>query len=223
MTIRSPCGRPQEPVHGDDAQLSAAGPTRFVSASPSTVPTSSSAPIAAFDAAMAGRHRSKPGARSHRYAERRQHHRRPRTSSWFGRRPAFYQRHTLPAEERDGIARQSASNPPRAAKYRAVRTVRVGRWTGSMRRRPGDRLRRLGQARRGRTAWPVCSARSTTMPRQIGQGESNSRPSACRPSTALARRLCAAADRRPLTLRRLPANGPLVRGSCDSSLPPGKS
>jgi len=55
--------------------------------------------------------------------------------SWFVQRPAAYQVHNLPAEEREtGIARQWIEQVlPRAGKYRAgsVR-VRVGRWTGSM-------------------------------------------------------------------------------------------
>ena len=54
---------------------------------------------------------------------------------WFVRQPAFYQIHSLPAEERQsGIPRQWVEQVlPRAGKYhRGPVTVRVGRWTGSM-------------------------------------------------------------------------------------------
>ena len=54
---------------------------------------------------------------------------------WFVRRPAFYQVHNLPAEERStGIARQWVEQVlPRVGKSHAGPVVvRVGRWTGSM-------------------------------------------------------------------------------------------
>lgn len=54
---------------------------------------------------------------------------------WFVRKPAPYQVHALPAEEREtGIARQWVEQVlPRSGKYRrGPVTVRVGRWTGSM-------------------------------------------------------------------------------------------
>lgn len=54
---------------------------------------------------------------------------------WFVGRPAFYQVHNLPAEEREtGIARQWAEQVlPRAGRrHRGPVRVLVGRWTGSM-------------------------------------------------------------------------------------------
>ncbi|HEX8654297.1 MAG TPA: PDZ domain-containing protein [Allosphingosinicella sp.] len=54
---------------------------------------------------------------------------------WFVARPAFYQVHNLPAEQRQtGIARQWVEQVlPRAGRrHRGAVTVLVGRWTGSM-------------------------------------------------------------------------------------------
>ena len=95
-----------------------------------------SATIAAFDAAMAG-----AGAKHKLVIDLRDTPSGGNTSvaravlGWFVRRPASYQVHNLPAEERvTGIARQWVEQVlPRAGKYRAGPiVVRVGRWTGSM-------------------------------------------------------------------------------------------
>jgi len=94
------------------------------------------ATIAAFDAAMAGARRGErvtidltdtPGGGNTIVARA--------VLGWFVDRPRFYQRHSLPAEQRrTGIARQWVEQVlPRPGKFhRGPVTVEVGRWTGSM-------------------------------------------------------------------------------------------
>lgn len=94
------------------------------------------ATIAAFDAAMAGSQRGDrvvidltdtPGGGNTSVARA--------VLGWFVDRPAFYQVHNLPAEQRQtGIARQWVEQvlPRPGKRHRGPVRVQVGRWTGSM-------------------------------------------------------------------------------------------